>query len=359
MPCSLSAQKKSCCVCESANGVSADALVLRGEALIVGNANTPGGAQTDTSVQFLRGGSLRTGAKPEQLPVVDIAKFDPSSRAGVQTLPDASYADLKAIEGLSRHTGPVTFSKGLRLNGMLYVDGDVVIDSGGITGSGALVCTGKVTIRGGSDFVADSRCAVLAGGDLSVSGTGQDASYYQGLLYSAGSGGINVKGITLLGAAVASAPSGAKVEVKDARVVFDSKATHLSTEVGFPADVYPPGGFPSQGGLGQGSGFLRLKPLTLAGPPTRTVSQPTPATFAAARVTTLDDDNFELVDAQGNPVQGDVGQALNVYLGPLSKMNDVLTAANPNDPLTPEGKFDFDLNRFVKVADRLRIVWRD
>lgn len=308
MPCSLSAQKKSCCVCESANGVSADALVLRGEALIVGNATTPGGAQTDTSVQFLRGGSLRTGAKPEQLPVVDISKFDPSSRAGVQTLPDASYADLKAIEGLSRHTGPVTFSKGLRLNGMLYVDGDVVIDSGGITGSGALVCTGKVTIRGGSDFVADSRCAVLAGGDLSVSGTGQDASYYQGLLYSAGSGGINVKGITLLGAAVASAPSGAKVEVKDARVVFDSKATHVTGEVGF-GSAYPPGGFTVVSRMG-GSNFLRLKPVTLIGPPPQKVSDPTPATFAAAAISELKPQHFELVDASGNPMPGDVGQAL-------------------------------------------------
>ncbi len=194
-----------------ANGVSSDALLLRGDALIVGNATTPGSVQQDPSVRFLRGGAAVGGAKAEKLPVVELSRYDPASRAGVQTLPEASYPALKAVEGLSRRSGSVTFARGLRLNGLLYVDGDVVIESGGLTGSGALVCTGKVTIRGASDFVADSRCAVVAGGDVSVTGTGFESSYYQGLLYSAGSGGISVEGVTLLGAAVASGPAEARV----------------------------------------------------------------------------------------------------------------------------------------------------
>lgn len=342
-----------------ANGTSTEALVLQGEALIVGNATTPApSAEVSPTVRFLRGGQARTGAKAESLPIVDLARYDPASRSGVQTVPEAHYPNLKAVEGLSRRSGSVTFAQGLRLNGLLYVDGDVVIESGGLTGSGALVCTGKVTIRGGSDFVADSRCAVVAGGDVALSGTGRDSSYYQGLLYSAGSGGISVEGVTLLGAAVASAPGGARVAVKDARVVYDPKATRVTSgEVGFGA-AYPPGGFQTRA-FGTGTIYLRLKPVTLPGPPPQVVANPTPATFAAVGVSSLTADDFELVDAQGRPVAGDVADAFRVADEKIALMNGLIAAANSNEPLLSGGKFDFDLNRFMNTADRLRIVWRD
>ena len=341
-----------------ANGVSSDALLLRGDALIVGNATTPGSVQQDPSVRFLRGGAAVGGAKAEKLPVVELSRYDPASRAGVQTLPEASYPTLKAVEGLSRRSGSVTFAHGLRLNGLLYVDGDVVIESGGLTGSGALVCTGKVTIRGASDFVADSRCAVVAGGDVSVTGTGSESSYYQGLLYSAGSGGISVEGVTLLGAAVASGPSEARVALKDARVVFDEKATKVTGgEVGF-GDAYPRGGFPSLG-LGGSRAHLRLKPVILPGPPPRTVTEPGPADFVAAGVAELWPQHFQLVDASGSPVAGNVDDAFGVAFERIHEMNSVIASVKLDDPLTPGGQFEFDLNRFVQTADRLKIVWRD
>ena len=346
-----------------ANGVSSDALLLRGDALIVGNATTPGSVQQDPSVRFLRGGAAVGGAKAEKLPVVELSRYDPASRAGVQTLPEASYPTLKAVEGLSRRSGSVTFAHGLRLhglrlNGLLYVDGDVVIESGGLTGSGALVCTGKVTIRGASDFVADSRCAVVAGGDVSVTGTGSESSYYQGLLYSAGSGGISVEGVTLLGAAVASGPSEARVALKDVRVVFDEKATRVKGgEVGF-GDAYPRGGFPSLDPATGERAYLRLKPVVLPGPPPRTVAEPGPVDFAAVGIATLEVEHFELVDASGSPVAG-VDSAFRGAATQIGFMNELIAAGKPDGPLTPGRQFEFDLNRFVKTADLLRIVWRD
>ncbi len=169
-----------------------------------------------------------------------------------------------------------------------------------------------------------------------------------------------MEGVTLLGAAVAAGPSEARVARKDGRVVFDEKATRVTGgEVGF-GDAYPWGGFPS-GGEAQGNngGFLRLKPVILPGPPPRTVTEPGPATFAAAGIETLEKEHFELVDASGSPVAGNVDAAFDGVSVEISQMSGVIASVDSDDPLTPGGQLEFDLNRFMQTADRLRIVWRD
>lgn len=342
-----------------ANSSEADSLYLDGVSTIVGNAKTPGTAFKGDKVEVLLG-DVFPGARGQDPPILKLASYDPSGHTGVQTLSQSNYAVREPMSGLVRSSNSLTFQQGLELKGgLLYVDGDVVIESGGIRGQGLLVATGKVTIKGGSDFAADSRCAVLAGGDLSLKGAGQDSAYFQGLLMANGSGGIDVSGVTLMGAAVASSPSGAKVEIANSRLLYDEKATHVSGEVGFPAGVYPPRGFGSQDPVTGQTTYLRLKPVTLAGPPPQTVTNPTPATFVAAGVGTLSANQFELVDSQGNPVDGEVSQALGNVDDLVGKMTEAINAVKTDDPLLPGGKFDFDLNRFVNVEDQLRIIWRN
>ena len=344
-----------------ANGSTGDSLVLEGDSTIVGNAKTPGRAVAGHNVKFLRG-SVVSGARAEEATGLATAEFDPAGHAGAQTLSASSYAVREPMSGLVRSSQSLTFHKGLELKGgLLFVEGDVVIEDGGIQGQGLLVATGKVLIKGGSEFVADSRCAVLAGDELRLLGTGEKNAYFQGLLMSNGAGGVHVSGVTLLGAAVASAPTGARVEVENSRVLFDEQATHVTGEVGFPSGIYPPGGFTTGGGGGTSATYLRLKPVTLPGPPSQTVTNPTPATFAAAGILELKEAQFELVDANGNILsdQSGVGEAFDVALTQIGSMNTAIVAVRADDPLLPGGKFDVDLNRFVKVADRLRIVWRD
>lgn len=341
-----------------ANSAEVEALVLEGNSTVVGNAKTPGTAIKGRNVKVLQG-DVFSGVRGQDPPVLDLAKYDPATHTGVQTLSQSNYTVREPMSGLVRSSNSLTFQQGLELKGgLVFVDGDVTIEAGGIRGQGLLVATGKVSIKGGSDFAADSRCAVLAGGDLVLKGGGQDNAYFQGLLMANGSGGIDVSGVTLMGAAVAAAPSGAKVAVKDSRFLYDDKATHVSGEVGFPAGVYPPGGFAVGGAGGSGGGFLRLKPVTLPGTPPQTVTSPTPATFVAAGVGALTENQFELVDAQGNPIDG-VGEAFSANDTPIAKMNTAIASVKPDDPLLPGGKFDFDLNRFVNVEDQLRIIWRN
>ncbi len=141
-------------------------------------------------------------------------------------------------------------------------------------------------------------------------------------------------------------------------MVFDEKATRVTGgEVGF-GDAYPRGGFTAIG-FGAGETRLRLKPVILPGPPPRTVTEPGPADFVAAGVTELWPQHFQLVDASGSPVTGNVDAAFDGVSVEISQMSRVIASVDPDDPLTPGGQFEFDLNHFVQTADRLRIVWRD
>lgn len=341
-----------------ANSSDASALVLEGTSTVVGSPKSVGGVTVGRDVRVLQG-EARSGERAQDPPTVDIASYDPAGRAGLQTLSQATYSVREPMSGLVRFSGPkLTFSQGLELSGgMLFVDGDLEIGAGGIRGQGAVVCTGNVTILGGSDFASDSKSAVVAGGNVTLQGSGQDSAFYQGLLYSGGDEGLKVSRVTLLGAAVAGNPSGATVDVSNARVVFDREATRISEEIGFSGNVYPPRGFEVRGsGAGGGAGgFLRLKPIN--------GQTPTPAQLVAAGAPPLTAGYFELVDASGNSVEGNVQTAFTQWSNSpgqgVDRMNTVLAGVQPDDPLLPGGKFNFDLNRFVKEADRLRMIWRN
>lgn len=91
-------------------------------------------------------------------------------------------------------------NEGLNLNGgVLYVDGDVTV-SKGVTGYGALFATGKIKVSGGSNLGSDSLCALVAGGDLTISGAGADKTQFRGLVYSYGE--LAVSDVTIVGSLV-------------------------------------------------------------------------------------------------------------------------------------------------------------
>jgi len=50
-------------------------------------------------------------------------------------------------DGRARATGPLVLGDLKLDSGLLYVDGDLTV-TGKVTGNGAIVCTGKVTVTG-------------------------------------------------------------------------------------------------------------------------------------------------------------------------------------------------------------------
>lgn len=337
-----------------ANSTGADALVLEGESTLVGSPKTPGQAHKGDHVQILQG-DIQSGARAQDAPNINLHDYDPANSPGLQTLTESTYTDRTPMSGLVRYTGPqLTFNQGLDLEGgVLYVEGNVTIPAGGIRGSGALICTGNVTLTGASDLATDSKVAILAGGDAQLTGTGKTGSFYQGLLYAAGPNGISASGVTLMGAAVAANPNGAKVDIHDANLLFQQSATNFSADLGFSG--YPEGGFHVESDRlsGQPEGWLRLKPDSKTG------KTPTLATFAARGQATLTATDFVFYGADGKEDSSHLDAAFRLKTS-VPEFQEFLKEPGKvkNEGPVSNGTFKLDLNKFVNTADKLRMIWR-
>lgn len=211
---------------------------------IVGQARSVGGAEAE---EILRS-KIFENVKPEKLPTINLQDYNPRGRIEPVVLASGHYTESKSVAGYASYTGSLKFDQGLKLNGgLLYVEGDVVIE-GGISGTGALVCTGSVQVKGGSDLSAAQSTAILAGGDVRLVGSGRDSSYFQGLVYAGGRGGIpgqdpdldlQVSNITLLGALLSNGSGsdgkGGSSEVTNASMIYDPKGVQLTFDVNLTA----------------------------------------------------------------------------------------------------------------------------
>ena len=235
----------------------------------------------------------------------------------------------------------MTLNKGLELNGgVLYVDGDLAI-SGGVDGYGAVFCTGSMRVSGGGTLATDSLCALVAGGGLSISGAGADKTQFRGLVYSAGA--LNVSDITVVGSLVGSSASGAPMTVVRSNLLFDPKAVVMDLDL-------------------QWSGFGSINPLT-GGVTLNPTNSLTPNSF-------FRDGEYEM------PTNDELRQIILLTLPPeparpptdaeISTNMDVAERVRimrrqieelPN-AATSTGSFQLDLNQFVKVQSRMKIVSR-
>ena len=202
-----------------------ETLRLDGEVTIVGDAKSAGGFIELGEVTIERGEFL-TGES--ELPQIEIRNYDPTGREGLVSHQAVEYSAAQTLYGLNLWDGPsdgVHFQDGLELDGgLLYVKGDVRID-GPITGKGALVATGNVEIVGGASFDADVNVAVLAEGDLTVQGTGREASQFTGLLYCEGE--MEVQRITTVGTFLANGPE-SELRVEDAVILHNPEVAKLN-----------------------------------------------------------------------------------------------------------------------------------
>ncbi len=180
---------------------AAQAIILGPNSLITGNVesqggvnvlppglNVPGGTQVD--------GEVQPNSEPPGLP--NIALIDPTSGIpGVTTL--GSSLSGTTLSGANTSPGSLTVTSGdLDLDdAVLYVNGDLNISQGGITGIGALFVTGNVNVATAAQVSATNQQVLMCGGDVKLNGVSQQASAFQGLVYTAGS--FTAKNITLYG----------------------------------------------------------------------------------------------------------------------------------------------------------------
>ena len=248
------------------NDVSGDAVDLSGNIKVVGDVASLGGVRRDPQVDIT--GAVKKLDNPVGLPDIRLSDYDPK---GDPSNPNDDLATLvertesvvpdavnNPLYGFQRFPGNVSFPDGLKLDGSgVFIDGDVVLD-GPLEGSGLLVATGSITLKGGADMKADVLAAVIAGGDLTVNGALQAAnsghSSFQGLLYSKGDLTLsNTRTVgTVVSASDATGQPG-KLVIQDSQVI----STPDTSDFRLVIKAFGP---QQQGGLGaqtqqhQGSG---------------------------------------------------------------------------------------------------------
>jgi len=216
------------------NSSAADAIELGPNSVINGNLEAVGSVKLLDPASTSISGEIRNQSQPEKLPPLDTSRYDPRlhgdgaydeySGAGIDSSDGSEGKAPQLLEGALRHSGKLTITDGLRLNGaMLFVDGDLDV-SGGIEGQGVIVTTGSATVRGSSELRGATDLALVAGKDLTLQGSGRQGSYFQGMVWSGGqfkADRISVVGTliaqgdaTLTDAGVYSTRSSRKVTVK-------------------------------------------------------------------------------------------------------------------------------------------------
>lgn len=175
------------------------------------------------------GGRIRSGNV--DLPAIQVDAYDPSGRTDLAPLPSLSTAQVALDTGVYNYTGsgPMHVTGDLSLSAaVLYVHGDLRVD-GGITGNGAVIVDGAVTVGRCASFSSTNLVALLANGDVTLQGTSENSSYFEGLVYSHGhftASRVTVAGTFVTAPAAAGAPWPG-VTLDSARVVYVPSAATI------------------------------------------------------------------------------------------------------------------------------------
>jgi len=326
------------------------ALIIKGKSTVVGKVRSAGSADVDLNQVEVRG-EIVPHAKTDDVPVLDLAGLDFTSDPSTQTISESSYANKETLSGLLQSSGNLKFNQGLDLNGAtVRVRGNLEIN-GPLTGVGALLVDGNVTIHGGAHLSSDNQVAILSAGSVSITGTGQGSSYVQGLVYAAGADGIKLQDTTVVGtvlnAGKTATGEGAPMQVERATVALDPKAAKFEVDPRFTG--YLANGIAVSSRGGEPLGYLRLNQVTIDG----VQRVPTPGYFASISHPTLVDSDFQFVPEAGlSPMT--VGDAMFLTGARIARMQTDLDKAVSGEASTG---VHLDLNKFLRVSDRLRIVW--
>jgi hypothetical protein len=324
-----------------ANSTGSPAILLSGSPVrVTGNLVSPGkisagGAQVD--------GQIEEGHRPLGLPEISFSELDPVGKPLLRTL-DAEVSG--EVAGFARRSGDLSVNGDLVLKeAVLFVDGDFTC-SGSLSGLGAIVVTGRTNLRSVS-LKSLQQLALVSKGDLTVSGQGQTSSTLLGLLYTQGN--LSLSDVTVVGAVVAG---GSRMQLHNVNVLQNPKGVAFEfaqSWVGGTQSAPMPSGLP-----GSPNVVVRLKDPSKK-----------PADFAPPN---RFDPNSELVAVYvGGSQDGQEAGAVSSYTGrPNSLASRFLSQIQqqiPKETQDPKavisaGKVDMNLNRFLKLADKLKVVYR-
>ncbi len=257
------------------NAAGAGAIQLGPDSLIKGDVRAHGEIELNETEVL---GQVLAHQDPRSVPRMQVADYDPGSSAATLQ-PHYGDADLT---GRLRASQAVAVDGDLRLQGaLLYVDGDLTVD-GSLLGSGIVVTTGRLTVRGQAEMASSDKLAILARQGIQLEGKGKASSSLRGVVYT--EGGLSARQLRLEGALVAHGgdQEARDVQLNDVAVVRDPAAAKVSVAPAAGPTPLPSGASPGNlaglggtdiyidadghvavGDIGQGDAWQRLpNPLT-------------------------------------------------------------------------------------------------
>lgn len=201
-----------------------EALVLSGTNEILGDVQSHSGATIGEDTRVY--GKTRLNADIVKLPDLDARDYDPlgafphgadnpidpadvqtvNSGAGSLTVKGYNVFGEALADGSYNPSATLTVDNGIHLKGgVLYVNGNLNVASGGVSGKGAIVATGKITINGGGEAATDNQAALVANGDITLQGTSSQKAKFGGLIYTKGN--LKSENLRLAGVFVAAGDS--------------------------------------------------------------------------------------------------------------------------------------------------------
>ena len=171
------------------------------------------------------GGDVRP-ARDLELPVLEPARLDPAQ--GERTYRELSEEhyneeDEIVLSGAVRRDGDLVVESGLDLNGsFLFVEGNLTV-RGGARGRGVMVATGDITIEGGTRLESSNLAALVAGGDVALTGEESSTNFFRGVVATQGT--LIADQITVVGTLLASRQQ--EVLLREARLINDTRSVEV------------------------------------------------------------------------------------------------------------------------------------
>ncbi len=345
----------------ASNDPNETSIVLGPLTTVVGDVRSVGGLNLEAGA-VVKGQTLAY-VEPVALPELPLSEYDPALQgSGYQELPPV-LSDT-TIVGTARSSEDLNIFGDLTLdNSKLFVDGHLRVQ-GRILGQGLVVAKHGATIANGAR-ISGGQAVLLSGGDVSLRGGGPMGSFFQGLVYAEGE--FEARDITVVGSFI-SRGENARVRLKNARVLGDPQQS-----------VYQP----SQGGN------FHFVPTGEAHRPAEQVDSPIAGSFTIRVEVQAQHQNGNLIFSITHPITGEVSTSQNLQSAAVAittMANDIARESNPTTTTGPakqknlvatsktlheslqdlvtaqeSGSQDgFDLNRFLSVAERMRVtLWRE
>lgn len=360
------------------NSAANPAVELRGSPVrVTGDVTTPGKMYPDKASlgrDVVVSGLVQEGHRPVSIPKIKIEDYDPQGKPRLLVLEEEQMTGDK-VHGFARRQGNLVVNGPLDLQeAIVYVDGDLTVN-GPLAGIGAVFCTGRLTI-GSAGLGSLRKVALVSRGDLTITGKDKENSIIRGMLVSEGN--LSLSDVTVYGAVLAAGAADKTFTLKNVNAIKCKDGVAFTFDIGFSGPTETTASTMATPANPQGKPLLvRLKPkkdektgeMRTARPNDFFNPDGTSRLTKSGQIWTMPDnvidDFFEVINPETGqgfvpPIsassQATATQNVKSLIADLAKFAGALHETS--DTAVQHGEIDLNLNRFLKLSEKLRVLYQ-